>query len=386
MMLGSRYAPLVLRQVWRHRTRSLLTVGGVAVAMFLWSAILGMQRGVRAATEVTAADTTLVVYRENRYCPFTSQLPEFYQARIAAVPGVESVVPVRIYVSNCRASLDVVTFRGVPAREFRQAFVPKLEIVAGSADVWERRGDAALVGESLALRRGIDVGEQFTIAGISVHVAAIARSSDPQDQNVAYTHLPFLQETMQRGGTGGVVTQFNVRVTDPALLEPVALAIDAEFARERDPTSTRAEKEFVGRAAADVLEIVRFAAWLGWGALAAVFALVFNAIVMAVQDRVRDHAIMQTLGFSGGLVAALVVAESALLALAGGVLGTGAAYAVIETQHVSMTMEGLNIEVLAGGGMVLLGLALSMALGAAAGLVPGLRAARREIAACFRAV
>ncbi|MCI0652038.1 MAG: ABC transporter permease [Planctomycetes bacterium] len=385
-MLGSQYAPLVLRQIWRSRTRSLLTMGGVAVAMFLYSSILGMQSGARAATEVTAGDATLIVYRENRYCPFTSQLPQFYLERIARLAGVESVVPVRIYVSNCRASLDVVTFRGVPPREFRAAFVPHFEIVAGSIDDWERRGDAALVGEALAARRGIEPGTQFAIGGITVHVAAIARSADPQDQNVAYTHLAFLQETMARGGTGGVVTQFNVRVTDPARLEEVARAIDAEFARERDPTSTRAEKEFVGRAAADVLEIVRFATWLGWGALAAVFALVFNAIVMAVQDRIRDHAIMQTLGYSGRLVAALIVLESSLLAFAGGLVGAGAAYAVIATQRYSMTMEGLNIEVLAGGRTMLLGLAMSMALGAAAGLAPGWRAARREIAASFRAV
>ena len=84
-MLGVQYIPLVLKPVWRHRTRSGLTIAGVAIAMFLFSSVRSMQAGVERATRVTAQDTTLVVYRENRYCPFTSQLPQFYQRRIEAI-------------------------------------------------------------------------------------------------------------------------------------------------------------------------------------------------------------------------------------------------------------------------------------------------------------
>ena len=71
------------------------------------------QEGMREATEANAAETALIVYRENRFCPFTSKLPERYESRIAAVAGVKSVLPIKIVVSNCRASLDVITFRGV---------------------------------------------------------------------------------------------------------------------------------------------------------------------------------------------------------------------------------------------------------------------------------
>ncbi len=253
---------------------------------------------------MTANDTTLVVYRENRYCPFTSRLPQHYVRRIEAISGVASAVPVRILVSNCRASLDVVTFRGVGTEQFLTQYVPRFELLDGSAEEWRRRGDGALVGESLARRRSIKLGDRLTAAGITVYVAGIFRSDEPQDQNVAYTHLAFVQEAAERGGTGGIVTQFNVKVTDPSLLEPVATAIDEEFAHDQDPTFTSPEKAFVARAATDILQIVSFASWLGWGALAAVFALVANAIVLAVQDRIRDHAVLQTLGYSGNLVGA----------------------------------------------------------------------------------
>lgn len=385
-MIAPRFIPLVLKQVLRHRARSLLTVVGVAVAMFLFCTVQSMQRGVKAATQVRATDTTLVVYRENRYCPFTSRLPQHYGRRIEALPGVAGVVPVRILVSNCRASLDVVTFRGVPEEQFVSQYVPQLTLAAGSIDDWRRRGDAALVGSSLAARRGIDVGDRFSSGGITVYVAGIIQSDEAQDRNVAYTHLPFIQEASRRGGTGGIVTQFNVKVTSPEHLVPVAEAIDAEFAHDQEPTATYPEKAFVARAASDVLEIVSFASWLGWGALAAVFALVANAIVLAVQDRVRDHAVLQTLGYPGSLIGRLIVAEGMVMGLLGGVTGAVMAYAFIRQGRYSLTMEGLNVEVTSDAAVVAVGLAMSVTLGILAGLVPAWQAARQEIASCFRAV
>ena len=385
-MFPFRFIPLVLKHIVRHRARSLLTIAGVAIAMFLFCTVQAMQSGVTAATEVTAADTTLVVYRENRFCPFTSRLPQHYQARIEQVPGVRSVTPMRILVSNCRASLDVVTFRGVPQEQFVEHYIEGMRIVEGSIDEWTRRSDAALVGESLAARRNIKVGDRFSAAGITVYVAGVVGSDEPQDRNVAYTHLPFIQEAAQRGGTGGIVTQFNVKVEDPEQLDTVAKAIDAEFARDQEPTSTHPEKAFVARAASDVVEIVNFASWLGWGALAAVFALVANAIILAVQDRVRDHAVLQTLGYSGTLIGGLIIAEGVVIGVVGGLVGAVLAFVVVSQGRFSLTMEGLNVEIAADPMIVLLGLGMSVALGVLAGLVPAWQASRREIATCFRAV
>lgn len=380
-----RLLPLVRKQLTRQPLRTVLTLSGVAVAMFLFCSVEAMRTGVERATRLTAEDTALVVYRENRYCPFTSRLPEYYGDRISAIDGVAAAIPMKITVSNCRASLDVVTFRGVPEEEFVRAFVPDLEIIAGSVDEWLRRSDAALVGESLAARRRVEVGDRLDAAGITVTVAGIIRSDHAQDRNVAYTHLPFLQEASRRGGTGGIVTQFLVQVDDPERLEEVARAIDAEFARDPDPTSTRPEKAFVAAAAADVLEIIGFASWLGWGALVAVFALVANAIVLAVRDRVREHAILETVGYLPRQVALLVLMEGVLIGLAGGLVGALVALAFTR-QRFTMSMEGLNIEIASDPTVVVTGLLLSVTLGLLAGVFPAWRASRRSIATSFRAV
>jgi putative ABC transport system permease protein len=353
--------------------------------MFLFTAVQAMQSGVREATTASANETTLVVYRQNRYCPFTSRLPQRYESRIAAIPGVTSVVPMQIVVSNCRASLDVVTCRGVPADQARATFEKSFKIVSGSIAEWSARTDAALLGKTLADRRGLKVGDRFQAAAVNVTVAGIVDSDREQDQNAAYVHLPFLQRSAGLR-TLGVVTQFSVTIADASKLESTARAIDAEFAHDADPTSTSSEQAFVARAAGDVIRVVEFTKWLGWGCLAAVLALVGNAIVLSVQDRVREHAVLQTIGYKPHLIGQLVITEGLLVGLLGGAIGTLIAAGVLTWRTLSLTTEGLSITVRSDPWIVLLGLAISAALGVIAGAVPAWQASRRRIVECFRTV
>jgi len=379
-----RFIPYVVKQVTRHAVRSLLTIAGIAVAMFLFTAVQAMNKGVSIATTATANDTTLVVYRADRYCPATSRLPQDYQRRIESVEGVVSATPMKIVVSNCRTSLDVVTFRGVPKDEFVADRADEFELIAGSIEEWKKRTDAALVGETLADRRGLRPGMTFDAAGITAIIAGVIRSDDPQDQNVAYTALEFVQ--LAGRDQLGVVTQFNVKVREASMLERVSEDIDEIFRTAQEPTSTFSEKAFIGRVADDIIELVGFARWLGLGCLAAVLALVANSIVLSVQSRVSEHAVLQTLGFSGRLVGGLIVAEGLLLAITGGAVGAAAAMTVARVGNFALSVEGTSIPIIADARLLLSGLLVCAVIGVLAGLAPAWRASRREIAECFRAV
>lgn len=380
----TRFPPYIVKQVTRHRVRTALTLLGVAIAMFLFTAVQAMQTGVTKATQASANDTTLVVYRKDRFCPATSTLPQDYQRRIESIDGVVSATPIKVVVSNCRTSLDVVTFRGVPKDAFLAERSDEFEIIAGSAEDWKRRTDAALVGETLALRRNLQPGTTFDAAGITAYVAGVIRSNDPQDQNVAYTALEFVQ--LAGRDQLGIVTQFNVKVTDSALLDPVAEAIDNMFLSASDPTTTMTEKAFIGRIAGDILELVAFARWLGIGCLIAVLALIANAIILSVQSRIAEHAVLQTLGFRGWMIGVLIVGEGVLVALAGGLVGAAAALTIARLGNFALSVEGQTIPIVASPALLAAGLGICAALGILAGLAPAWQASRREIAQCFRAV
>jgi len=372
---------LSIKQLVRHRLRTMLTVFGVAAGMFLFTAVETVQRSLGMATESTAADTTLVVYRENRFCPATSRLPEHYAEEIRAIPGVREVIPIQIVVNNCGASLDVITYRGVPEGELRQ-YAPEIAIIAGDASEWERRDDAALVGEQFARRRGLSPGDRFDAVGITVHVAGVIRSPFPQDNNVAYVKLPFLQQASRIGL--GVVTQFNVRVHNSADLEPVAKAIDERFRSDQSPTNTKPEKAFFAETAGQLIELIGFTRWLGLGAVIAVVALVANAIMLVVRSRIRENAVLRTLGYPARAILFLVVSEGGMLGLAGGILGTTLAWGFLRWQSFTLGSEGHTLAIIPDATTALIAITAALLLGLLASIHPALIAIRQPIVKSLR--
>jgi putative ABC transport system permease protein len=363
-------------QLIRHRVRSLLTVFGVASGMFLFTAVETLQRSLATATEATAADTTLVVYRQNRFCPSASRLPEHYADEIRRIDGVREVVPVKIVVNNCGASLDVITYRGVPEGLLKH-FAPEIEIISGSEAEWSRRDDGALLGEVFAQRRGLKPGDRFDAAGITVTVSGVIRSPFAQDNNVAYVKLPFLQQASRTGL--GVVTQFNVRVNSSADLKPVATKIDDLFRSAQEPTDTRPEKAFFAETAAQLIELIGFTRWLGIGAVIAVAGLVANALLLVVRGRVKENAVLRTLGFPGRAIGLLVLSEGGMLGLAGGVVGVGLAAAFLRWQSFTMGNEGQTLAIQPDATVVAVGVSAALVLGIFASLWPAWQAMSQPI-------
>lgn len=376
-----RLVGLAWKQVARHRLRTLLTVAGVASGMFLYAAVETMQHSLRAATAQGAGDNTLVVYRESRFCPATSRLPEHYAQEIRRIPGVRDAIPVQIVVNHCGASLDVIVFRGVPPEELR-TFNPGLEIVEGSYEDWVRQSDGALVGAHFAARRGLRAGDTFEAVGVRVRVAGVVRSPEAQDNSVAYVHLPFLQQASRSGL--GVVTQFTVRVDDPAALEEVARRIDERFASDPEPTETRPEKAFFAEAARGMVELIAFTRWLGAGAICAVLALVANALLLTARTRVRENAILGTIGFSRAAVGVVVMCEGLLLGLAGGAVGSAAAAAFFHWRRFTFGNEGLTLALTPSAGVTLAAMGFAILLGLLASLWPAWIAARRPVVESLR--
>lgn len=372
---------LAMKQLLRHRLRTSLTVLGVASGMFLFTSVETLQSSLGAATEETAADTTLVVYRENRFCPAASKLPEHYADEIRRMPGVREVIPIQIVVNNCGASLDVITFRGVPEGMLRK-FAPEIEIIAGDDAEWAKRDDGALLGEQFAKRRGLNPGDKFDAVGVTVHVAGIIRSPFPQDNNVAYVKLPFLQQASRTGL--GVVTQFNVRVNRSADLKPVAAAIDERFKSDQSPTDTRPEKAFFAETASQLIELIGFTRWLGLGAVIAVIALVANAILLMVRGRVKENAVLRTLGYPARAIMFLVVSEGGLLGLAGGVFGAGLAWGFLRWQSFTMGSEGHTLAILPEISTALFASGAALVLGVLASIHPALIAIRQPIVKSLR--
>jgi putative ABC transport system permease protein len=371
-----RFAPYVLKSLWRHRARTVLTVSGAAVAMFVFCFVASVQEGLQRLTSDEDAQRTLIVFQENRFCPTSSRLPEDYARRIEELPGVRDVMPVQVWTNNCRASLDIVVFNGAPPQQLRQA--RNLALLSGSWQQFESQRDAGIVGTNVATRRGLKTGDQFSIGGLSIQVAGIFSSPVPAEENLIYTSLEFLQYTRGLDSTG-LVTQHEVYLTRDADPDQVAAAIDQTLRAGPVATTTRRKGAFQASTLSDLVDLIGFAHWLGYACVGLVLALVATTTVMSVQDRIQEHAVLQILGLRPARVFRIVVAESLLLCCIGGVLGTALALALLGLGGLAIGAEGVTIAFRPSLQLAVLGSTISVLVGVVAGVIPAFHAARASI-------
>lgn len=377
-----RYFPYLLKNLWRHRLRTLLTLSGAAVAIFVFVFVGSVQEGLNQLTQNQLADQRLIVFQANRFCPSTSKLPEDYARQLRSLPGVKDAVPVKVFMNNCRASLDVVVFHGMPADKLRVA--RDLTLISGDWGEFEKRRDGAIVGQAIAARRGLKLGQRFSIGAATVTVVGICRSAVSTDENFIFTHLEFLQRIPGLHSVG-TATQIEVLVDQDADGQQLASAIDEKFRSGNVATNTRPLGVFQLDSVGDLVELIGFLRYLAYACVGLVLALVGTTTLMAVQDRVREFAVLQTIGFSGPLLFVLVLAESVVLSSLGGALGTSLAAALLTIGKLAIGSEGVLIPFLATPGLVLLGLAVSLVAGFIAGIPSAWSAARAEIVSGLRA-
>ncbi len=328
-----------------------------------------------------AAKGSLITFQANKFCPATSHLPQDYDQQIMSLDGVRNVVPIQVFTNNCRASLDVIVFYGVPPGKLRQA--RDFQLTSGTWAEFEQHQDAAMVGRAVANRRRLNVGDKFSIGELSVNVAGIFTSDDPAEENYIYSHLEFLQRSrgMNRVGT---VTQLEVLLHEGVDQVAKCQQIDTLFRGGPVETDTRPKGVFQANSLGDLVQLIGMARYLGYACVGLVLALVATTTVMSVQDRIKEHAVLQTIGFSGPRVFTLVMAESILLGVAGGILGVGSAMLMLKLSSLSVGAEAVTVAFTPSIRLALMGMGVSAIAATIAGVAPAFHAAKTDIVPALR--
>ncbi len=359
----------------------MLTLSGAAVAMFVFCFVGSVQEGLERLTSGSDADRCLIVFQENRFCPSSSRLPEDYAPAIKKLAGVKQVMPIQVWTNNCRASLDIVVFNGIPPEQIRDN--RPVHLINGSWEAFLTRRDAAIIGRNIANRRGLKSGDQFTIGDLSVQVAGVFASDVPSEENLIYTSLQFLQYSRGKE-TAGTVTQLEVHLTADADPDAVASLIDQTLRNGPVATTTRRKGAFQASTLSDLVDLIGFAHWLGYACVGLVLSLVATTTVMSVQDRIKEYAVLQTLGVRPFRTMRLVLLESTLLCTVGGVLGTVVASVALWMGGFAIGAEGATIAFRPSPELILVGTAVSCTVGIIAGLAPAIQAATVPIVMALR--
>ena len=139
-------------------------------------------------------------------------------------------------------------------------------------------------------------------------------------------------------------------------------------------------------AVSSIAGLVEFTSLLGYGALGLVVAGVGNSLSMSIRDRTREIAILKTLGFRRPQVLRLMLSEAIVCGAAGGLIGGGAAWALIRATHFELSVEGFSFAPALSTGLLLEAMILSVVLSTVAGLPSALRVARLRVVEALREV
>jgi putative ABC transport system permease protein len=376
-----KFLPYILKTLWRHRSRTILTVSGSAVALFVFCFVGAVQQGMNDLQSRQEAKQSLIMFQANKFCPATSHLPQDYESKIKRLHGVREVMPIQVFTNNCRASLDVIVFYGVPAARLRRT--RDFELLSGNWPDFVEHQDSAIVGRAVASRRGLKAGDKFSIGDITVQVAGVFTSNNPAEENYIYSHLDFLQRG-KNDDLVGMVTQHEIVLDSGVNAAAKSEEIDNLFRGGPVETDTRPKGVFQAKSLGDLTQLISLAHYLGYACVGLVLALVATTTVMSVQDRIKEHAVLQTLGFTGQRVFGFVLSESTLLSLAGGVLGVTLAMLVLQVSHLGVGAEAVTIAFRPSWSLAATGVLVSGIVGILAGLVPGWHAAHSQIVAALR--
>lgn len=378
-----KYARIVLANLLRKKVRALLTVGSFAVALFLFGVLATIRTSFGGGVEVAGADRLAVINKTSLIMP----LPISYRDRILAVPGVADVTYSTWFGGVYQDEKNFFPQFAVDAdtwfRTYPEFVVPPEQLKAFRAD---RQG--CVVGRGLAKRFGWRIGDRIPLRGTiwtgtwEFNLRGIYDGKRAEDDvNQFWFRYDYLEE--RRTFFKGLVGWYVVRVAEPDDAAKVVEEIDARFADSPYETSTQTERAFAAGFVKQMGNIEFLILSIGGVVFFTLLLVTGNTMAIAVRERTGELAVLKTLGYSDRAVLALVLAESATFAGAGG--GIGLALAKGFTMGGDPT-HGMLGNFYLSSGTLAFGFALAIAVGLAAGLPPALSAMRLNIVEALRRV
>ena len=321
---------LLLRNAFRHRLRTLLTIGGIAVAILAF----GLLRTVITAwyAGVAASSANRLVTRNAISLIFP--LPLSYKEKIRAVDGVSIVSygnwfgGVYIEEKNFFANFAVE-----PISYFD--LYPEFLLSDDERAAFFRERKACVAGQKLAKRFGWKIGDTIILRGTifpgnwEFILHAIYQGKDKTiDENQFFFHWEYLNETLRKtiARRADQVGFYMIGVKRPDQAAATAEAVDGLFKNSYAETLTETEKAFQMSFVSMSEAIITVILLVSYVIIVIIMAVVANTMAMSVRERMGEYAVFKTLGFGSGYLAGLILGESLTLTAVGGLIGIGATF------------------------------------------------------------
>jgi len=311
--------------VARERTRSLLAVLGVAVAVAVLLALDGLNRGYRAALDEDIERLGFHVLVTAKGCPYETatlflrggRIPMYIDASlardVAADPAVAALTPLFLQAVTDEETGRHQVYMGIEDAFFSMR--PWLTLQRGRVFGEGERLAEAVVGYSVAEVLALELGDELPIPGSDrrARVVGVLDRTGTQDDGTVFLPLDYAQLVFDKQHS---FTGLGVRLEDLTRLDGF---IERVYELPGVQPITLAQ---VRGTVLDLVESARhYVRAVALVALVIAFGGIVNTMLLSVVQRTREFGVMRAMGASREDVFELVAAETVVLSLGGALLG-----------------------------------------------------------------
>jgi putative ABC transport system permease protein len=312
------YLRLIFTNLRRHRIRSFISLAGIALSVAAMLTVVTILQGaIGMFSGILSSGAELIVFERNVSDLFFSDVPKSAAAQIASWPVVAHADPVLFGVVSS-ADHPIITCFGITPEDSR---LRKAEWIAGSVGAFGQNKDDVVLGQRAAEFLKASLGTQVPIGHGLFHVVGIVKTSNGFEDGGVFMPLAESQSFFHKEGSSVITIRLRSKDEIGAFKQQVRSAFPNLIALE-DAEFSRTYSQF---------KILKATAWAVGGCGLALGGLgVANTMIMSVFTRIREIAILRVNGFSNIQIAATILGESAVIAVAGAAaglaIGTAALY------------------------------------------------------------
>ncbi len=379
---------LVWSNLFRRKVRTFLTLFSVTIAFLLFALLRTVAGAFDGGIDVAGVDRLQVSPKYS----IIDLMPVTHMSDILNVEGVESVVHTTWFGGIYQDISNFFPKFPVEPRAYFEMY-PEYQIDPAQLDAFEQNRLGAVAPATLAEQYGWRVGDRIPIEGDIWFqgdgnklwefelVGTYTTNNEQSPLDSFLFNYQYFNEA-RTDQAEGLVGWFVVRVSDPDKAAEISARIDEVFENSLNPTRSATEAEALRQFANQVGDI----GLMMNGILSAVFFTILlltgNTMTQAFRERIPELAVLKTFGFTDATVAMLVLTESILLCVLGGVLGMG--LAVLVSSAIAPLVEVMFASFYLEMSTLVSGLATAVLLGLVVGLVPALSAQRLQIVDALR--
>ncbi len=384
----------LLKYIWRNATRnkirSLLTVLSVAFSLALMTILFGyLAIQSTAEREANKYDRVMVLNKMG----FAAPLPIAHVEKIKKMEGVTTASPYSWFGGKYKNQPFAFAQFGVDPAEIFEIYA-EYNLSPEQLEAFQSKKNACVADARLAEQMDWKVGEKIPLEGsftrVNLDLELVGVYTAPQNTGSLWFNWFYLDELLKESTPVMAGNAGSVRVKCKIASEVANMCdeIDARFSNSENSTHTRTEAAF-SRMFADMLGDVQL--FIRYISLAVVFALSLvtaTAMAMSMRERTTEVAVLKAIGFSKQRVLAMVLGESALISVIGGMLGIAAGLGLLHLlSGVPMLAQLFPFPVSQLIGPWVLGLiGVAVGIGLVSGLIPAIRAAGLSVVDGLRQV